>query len=226
MTTNNDQEELPPYLVPHSQEEIRILYEDADLLMVRKPHLLLSIPGRHRLNKDCLITRLQATYPTASIVHRLDLDTSGILAIPLNPQTHAHISRQFQLREVHKTYHAIVYGQLEQDEGEIDLPIATDWSNRPLQKICHEQGKSALTRYQVLERGTQSSRLLLKPVTGRRHQLRIHLSEIGHPILGCDMYAHSEALAMSERLLLHASVLDIEHPATGKRLRVECPPDF
>ncbi len=215
-----------PYLVPHSKEEIIILYEDADLLLVRKPHLLLSIPGRHPLNKDCLITRLQKTYPSASIVHRLDLDTSGIMVIPLNKPTHAHISRQFQQRQVEKSYFAIVYGVIEQDRGEIDLPIAADWANRPRQKICREKGKQALTRYEVLQRETDRTRLLLKPETGRSHQLRIHMRELGHPILGCDMYAHDEGLGMSDRLMLHAATLAFTHPATGEWLWGECPPDF
>ena len=219
-------EEPLPYLVPHSQEEIAILHEDEDLLLVRKPDLLLSIPGRHPLNKDCLITRLQQRWPTASIVHRLDLDTSGIMVIPLNKPTHAHISRQFQERRVEKTYHAIVYGQVEDDEGEIELPIACDWANRPLQKICQENGKHALTRYRVLERQEDRSRLLLMPVTGRSHQLRIHLRELGHPILGCDMYAHEAALAMAPRLMLHATTLGFEHPGTGEWFEGECPPDF
>lgn len=220
------QDELPPYLVPHSQEPIDILYQDADLLMVRKPHLLLTVPGRHPLNRDCLIGRLQVDYPSASIVHRLDLDTSGILVIPLHRQAHAHISRQFQARTVYKRYHAVVFGQPGDDAGDIDLPIATDWPNRPKQVICHERGKQALTRYQVLERQGDRSRLLLMPVTGRSHQLRIHLATIGHPILGCDLYAHEQALGLAPRLMLHASELDIEHPATGHRLRVSCPPPF
>ena len=219
-------ETAPPYLVPHSQEEIRILHEDDDLLLVRKPDLLLSIPGRHPLNKDCLITRLQQRYPSASIVHRLDLDTSGIMVIPLNKPTHAHIGRQFQLRQVEKSYHAIVYGVIKQDRGEIDLPIATDWADRPRQKICRERGRSALTRYEVLKREGDRSRVLLTPVTGRTHQLRIHMRELGHPILGCDMYAHPEALAMASRLMLHASKLAFEHPGTGEWLEGECPPDF
>ena len=225
-TSDAEDEDLPPYLVPHSQEAIRILYADNDLLLVRKPHLLLSVPGRHRLNKDCLITRLQRDYPTATIVHRLDLDTSGIMVIARNRAAHVHLSRQFQQRRVEKTYHAIVYGQVTDDHGEIDLPIATDWPNRPLQKICATSGKTALTRYTVLERGDRSCRLELKPQTGRTHQLRIHLSAIGHPILGCDMYAHSEALGMADRLMLHASELSIEHPVSGERLHGECPPDF
>ena len=124
--------ELPPYIVPHSQEEIRILYRDDDLLLVRKPDLLLSIPGRHPLNKDCLITRLQQDYPSASIVHRLDLDTSGIMIIPLNKPTHAHISRQFQERKVEKSYQAVVFGQVKEDRGQVELPIRCDWERRPL----------------------------------------------------------------------------------------------
>ena len=207
---------LPPYIVPHSQEETRILYEDDDLLLVSKPHLLLTVPGRHPLNKDCMITRLQADYPTASVVHRLDLDTSGILIVPLNKPAHAHISRQFQERQVEKQYDAVVWGEIEADTGEIALPIAADWENRPRQMICHERGKSALTRYEVQQRNTDRTRVLLKPVTGRSHQLRIHMRELGHPILGCDMYAHDAALAMSPRLLLHASWIRFTHPVTGK----------
>ena len=219
-------ETAPPYLVPHSQEEIRILYEDDVLLLVRKPDLLLSIPGRHPLNKDCLVTRLQQRYPSASIVHRLDLDTSGIMVIPLNKPAHAHISRQFQERRVEKSYLAIVYGLPARDSGEINLPIASDWANRPRQMICHERGRSALTRFEVLERGVDRTRVLLKPVTGRSHQLRIHMRELGHPILGCDMYAHPQALEMASRLMLHAYTLAFEHPRTGQWLTGECLPDF
>jgi tRNA pseudouridine32 synthase/23S rRNA pseudouridine746 synthase len=215
-----------PYLVPHSREPIRILYRDADLLLVRKPDLLLSIPGRHPLNRDCLISRLQKDYPTASVVHRLDLDTSGIMVIPLNRETHAHISRQFQQRRVEKSYEAILWGTVPRDRGEIDLPIACDWANRPRQVICHQRGKAALTRYEVMARLGDRTRVLLRPVTGRSHQLRIHMRELGHPILGCDMYAHPQALAMAPRLMLHATTLAFEHPTTGEWLAGECPPDF
>lgn len=219
-------EEAPPYLVPHSKEPIRILHADDDLLLVRKPHLLLSVPGRHPLNHDCLINRLRRDYPEASIVHRLDLDTSGIMVIPLNRPTHAHISRQFQERKVRKAYHAIVHGKVGPNSGEIDLPIAPDWGNRPRQLISAERGKQALTRYEVLQRMGDRTRLLLQPVTGRSHQLRIHLAEIGHPILGCDMYAHEEALGMSARLLLHATTLAFTHPGSGEWCSGECTPDF
>lgn len=219
-------DERPPYLVPHSRETIRVLHADEDLLLVRKPHLLLSVPGRHPLNRDCLISRLQADYPTATIVHRLDLDTSGIMVVPLNRAAHSHISRQFQERTVEKSYHAIVYGEVAEDAGEIDLPIAADWENRPRQMICAERGKQALTRFEVLERLVDRTRVLLQPVTGRSHQLRIHLAQIGHPILGCDMYAHERALALSDRLLLHATSLAFTHPGTGERFGGECAPDF
>ena len=220
------EDDLPPYLVPHSQEPIRILYQDAHLLLVRKPHLLLSVPGRHLLNRDCMVTRLQQDYPSASIVHRLDLDTSGIMVVPLDKPTHAHISRQFQERLVYKQYEAVVWGVVEADSGEINLPIVADWERRPLQKICHATGREAITWFEVLERGQDRTRLQLTPQTGRSHQLRIHCREIGHPILGCDMYAHPAALALSPRLLLHATELGFTHPATGAWLQEECPVDF
>lgn len=215
-----------PYIVPPCDAAVEILYADEHLLFVQKPTLLLSIPGRHPANADCVISRLRREYPTASIVHRLDLDTSGIMVIPLRPEVHSHLSRQFQERRVKKLYHAVVFGEVSQDEGEIDLPIARDWSNRPRQKICKLTGKSALTRYQVLERSAGRSRLLLRPETGRSHQLRIHLAQIGHPILGCDLYAHAAALAASPRLLLHASYLGFEHPASGRWIEQSCAPEF
>lgn len=217
-----------PYIVPFCERPVEILYRDEHLLLVDKPDLLLSIPGRNPLNSDCVISRIREDFPNASIVHRLDLDTSGIMVIPLNRPTHSHISRQFQERKVSKSYHAMVYGLIEQDNGEINLPIAPDWENRPRQVISEERGKQALTRYEVLERfaGENCTRLLLKPVTGRSHQLRIHLAEIGHPILGCDMYAHEEALGMASRLMLHAHTLTFEHPATGQELAGEAPLPF
>ncbi len=214
------------YIVPPCAESVDILYADEHLLLVRKPQLLLSVPGRHPDNQDCVINRLREHYPSASIVHRLDLDTSGIMVIPLDAAIHAHISRQFQERKVEKRYDAVVFGRMTDEQGEIDLPIAPDWSNRPRQKICPQRGKAALTRYQVQERGADRSRLLLRPVTGRSHQLRIHLASVGHPILGCDLYAHEEALGMAPRLLLHARSLGFTHPASGRWLERDCPPEF
>lgn len=218
--------EATPYLVPHSREPIQILHEDEHLLLVRKPDLLLSVPGRHPRNHDSLIRRLQRTHPTASIVHRLDLDTSGIMVVPLTREAHADISRQFQQREVFKTYEALVFGVPATAEGQIDLPLIADWPRRPLQKVCHQQGKAALTWYELLESHGNYSRMQLMPVTGRSHQLRIHMRELGHPILGCDMYGHAEAFRMAPRLMLHATRLGLRHPVTDEWLEGSSPAPF
>jgi len=224
----SDTEKLPPHIVPFCEKEVEILYQDKNFLLINKPEFLLSVPGRHRLNKDCMITRIQQEYPTASVVHRLDLDTSGIMIVPLNKETHRHISRQFQERKVQKSYQAVVYNLVKHDEGSVELPIKTDWQNRPLQMICHDSGKQALTYYQVMKRDPENNctRLLLKPATGRTHQLRLHMREIHHPILGCDMYAHEEALGMASRLMLHATTLEFKHPATGEIFFGRCPAPF
>lgn len=215
-----------PYLVPHSQEPIAILHRDGHLLLVRKPDLLLSVPGKHPLNKDCLISRLQVDYPGARIVHRLDLDTSGIMVIALTRRAESGLGRLFQQRRVEKDYVAVVDGRVADDAGEIDLPLAPDWERRPRQKVCAETGRPALTRYRVLARDADRTRLLLTPVTGRSHQLRLHLAAIGHPILGCDLYAPEAALAKAPRLLLHASRLAFPHPVSGAWLERHCPPPF
>lgn len=216
------------YIVPTCFKEPTLLYQDPYLLLVNKPEFLLSVPGRAIENKDCLITRLQTRFPSASIVHRLDLDTSGIMVIPLTSAAHSDISRQFQERNIQKEYIAEVFGIVSADSGSIDLPINKDWPNRPKQKIDHDHGKTSLTHWRVLQRDLKQNktRLLLMPHTGRTHQLRIHLSEIGHPILGCDMYAHAEALERSPRLLLHATSLQLTHPITQKKLSGFCPPEF
>lgn len=214
------------YLVPHSQEPYTIVYQDEHLLLVNKPHLLLSVPGKHPLNKECLISRLQDHFPSAKVVHRLDLDTSGIMVIALSAPCHAALSRQFRLRQVAKSYIAVIRGHIEPRQGVIDLPIAADWDNRPRQKICHETGKPSVTRYRTLDQGPDTSRLLLHPLTGRSHQLRLHLQALGHPILGCDLYADPDTLARSDRLLLHALRLGFRHPETGRWISEESPCPF
>ncbi len=219
-------DELPPYLVPHSQAPIRIVYEDRDLLLVDKPHHLLSVPGRHPLNHDSLIRRLQPRYPDVHAVHRLDLDTSGLMVVPKRRESLSELGRQFQRRQIEKEYTAIVWGEMEDDWGAIELPIATDWPNRPKQMICEERGKHALTRFEVLNRGDNRSLVKLMPVTGRSHQLRIHMQSLGHPIIGCDMYAHPEALEASDRLLLHATRLKLRAPSTGNWLSAFSPIPF
>lgn len=204
-------------LPPTCTGEVRIIREDPDFLLVEKPAFLLSIPGRHRTGGDCLLYRLLARYPTAKTCHRLDLDTSGIMIVALHPAALAVINRQFEQRAVRKVYEALVYGIVQPDSGTIELPIAPDWENRPLSKICRDRGKPALTRFEVMARDQAGgqTRVRLFPLTGRSHQLRLHLKEIGHPIIGCDLYAHPGALAMSPRLLLHASHIAFTHPRTG-----------
>ena len=160
------------------------------------------------------------------MVHRLDLDTSGIMVIPLNKSTHSNISRQFQERKVFKEYEAEVFGRMNAKTGEIALPIAPDWANRPIQVINHQRGKSAATKFKTIQRLPRKTRLLLYPITGRSHQLRLHLQAIGHPIIGCDLYAHEKAFQMSKRLMLHATRLHLTHPSTGRPLEGYCPPDF
>ncbi len=218
--------ELPPYLVPHSREGIRILYADQALLIVDKPHLLLSVPGRHPLNRDSLISRLERDFPGVAAAHRLDLDTSGLLVVPRNKPALANVNRQFQQRTVKKTYRALVFGRVKEDEGEVNLPLTADWINRPKQKICRRGGKPSLTRFRVIARHPAQTLLELHPITGRSHQLRVHMMAVGHPILGCDMYAHPRALAAAPRLLLHACQLSLRHPISGGELTAHSPAPF
>ena len=226
MTPENQQSN--DFIVPYCEAPVKLLYQDADILLVDKPSGLLSVPGRHPKNKDCLISRIQQDFPEARIVHRLDMDTSGIMVLALNTESHRHLSKQFEQRKTQKTYTAIVFGLIEDDNGSIELPIITDWPNRPLQKIDFKDGKHALTHYEVLKRDVrlEQTRLLLTPITGRSHQLRIHLAEINHPILGCSFYAHKEALSQANRLLLHATTLELNHPVTGELIKQNCPCPF
>lgn len=223
MSTRDDAQ---VYRVPHTTEPYRIIHVDSDLLLVHKPDLLLSVPGRHPDNQDCLLTRLTEEYPDALLVHRLDLDTSGIMVFARHRRAQAVLARHFQERLVEKRYLAMVDGEPTHREGTIDLPIARDWDNRPLQKICSETGKSARTHFTVLSSSGHSSRLLLSPVTGRSHQLRIHCRELGHPILGCDLYAPDEVLGRAPRLMLHACYLAFPHPLSGRTLAGHSPAPF
>jgi tRNA pseudouridine32 synthase/23S rRNA pseudouridine746 synthase len=208
------------FIVPLCKEEPEILYGDEQLLLVNKPPGLLSVPGRHPQNRDALISRLQIHWPQALIVHRLDMDTSGIMVIALSREAHSNLSKQFERRQVTKTYEAIVPGVPFPEEGSIDLPLITDWPNRPLQKVCFENGKPSLTRYKVLEINEEASlsKLLLVPETGRSHQLRLHLKAFGHPILGDNFYAPESVRSLSARLLLHAKTLTLKHPTTDETI--------
>ena len=196
-------------------DPLDIVYLDHELLAVNKPSGLLSVPGRGPLLADCLITRIQADYPSALLVHRLDRDTSGVMVFALSAHAQRHLGLQFEKRQSQKTYVARVMGQVECDEGIIDLPIIVDWPNRPKQKICHDTGRSAVTQWQVINRDIKETRLKLKPQTGRSHQLRIHMMEFGHPILGNPFYGTPESQTVS-RLMLHSHRLRLRHPDGGE----------
>jgi tRNA pseudouridine32 synthase/23S rRNA pseudouridine746 synthase len=206
----------------------RVVLADEHLIAVDKASGLLSVPGRDINNRDCVVSRLEQEYGQILVVHRLDYDTSGLLLLARNAKTQSELSKQFQNRSVDKVYEAMVSGLVEHDEGEINLPLALDWPNRPLHKVDHETGKPSLTRYRVMARDAenQRTRLGLFPVTGRSHQLRVHLQALGHPILGCPLYGNPQSQAAAERLLLHAKMLEFTHPMTGERIRLEAPVPF
>ncbi|MDH5485756.1 MAG: pseudouridine synthase [Gammaproteobacteria bacterium] len=222
------QPQSDPFIVPVCHDEIELVYQDEYLLLINKPSALLTLSGKHPLNRDSVHFRLVKTFPTATMIHRLDFGTSGLLLVALNKDINAHLCRQFQARQVLKSYTAILHGHLANDNGCIDLPIAKDRPNFPLQKICYDTGKSAVTHYQVIERLHEPSttRVSFTPVSGRTHQLRIHSREMGHPILGCDLYATDEAFFMADRLMLHASAITFDHPVTGERIEGLCPCPF
>ncbi|WP_341938432.1 RluA family pseudouridine synthase [Marinimicrobium sp. C2-29] len=214
-------------VLPTCHEPLEILRQDEAFVVVNKPSRLLSVPGRSTWNRDCVIERLRVDFPGVHAVHRLDFDTSGLLVVPLDKPSLSHLSRQFQARQVRKTYIAVVHGWVEAEEGRIEEPIAPDADNRPKSKIC-AGGKPAVTDYRVLERDAQANttRLALYPVTGRSHQLRLHCRALGHPILGCDFYAPEVVRQMADRLLLHASELEFAHPVSGDRVQFHCPAPF
>jgi tRNA pseudouridine32 synthase/23S rRNA pseudouridine746 synthase len=215
-------------VLPQCNEAIQILRRDDAFLIINKPTRLLSVPGRHPLNRDSVIARLQLDFPQASIVHRLDFDTSGIMVIPLGKLALSNISKQFQARTVRKTYIAVVNGLIKDDKGVIDLPIAADADNRPKYKICVESGKKSVTEFSVVNRdeAANTTRVLLHPVTGRSHQLRLHMQAIGHSILGCEFYATEDVKNKADRLLLHATELEFLHPVTAKKIFNICEPTF
>ena len=212
---------------------LQILHADSALLVLNKPAGLLSVPGRGEDKQDCLSRRVQAHYLDALIVHRLDMATSGLMLMARGLAMQRALNRLFERREVDKRYVAIVHGQL-QPAGEengwslIDLPIAVDWPRRPLRIIDAAHGKPSQTRWRSLafDSATNSTRVELEPVTGRSHQLRVHLQALGHPMLGDALYAPDAVRAEAPRLLLHACALRLAHPESGELMRFESPADF
>ncbi|MCA9286508.1 MAG: RluA family pseudouridine synthase [Phycisphaerales bacterium] len=203
-----------------------MLHCDERLAVFDKPSGLLSVPGKGPRNADCLAVRAAERFPGARIVHRLDQATSGAIVMARDAEAHRELSRQFERRAVEKVYLAVVAGRLSLDEGEIDLPMRADIENRPWQIIDHVHGRRAQTRWRVLARSDERTLLELRPLTGRSHQLRLHLQSIGHPILGDDLYAPPDVRAAAPRLLLHSTVLAFTHPGRGDRLRIEAPCPF
>jgi len=219
--------------MPHSDpsDAIERLYVDDTLLVLDKPSGLLAVPGRGADKQDCLAARVQARYPGALVVHRLDMATSGLMVMARNPAAQRELSKAFAAREVTKRYIAVVAGRPDappEDWGIIDMPIVVDWPRRPLRIVDPVHGKPSLTRWRVLECDAtgQDTRVELEPVTGRSHQLRVHLRELGHPILGDALYAPPEVQARAGRLLLHAWSLRFAHPLTGDALAFESPAPF
>jgi len=216
---------MSPYMPPPLQP-LEIAYQDAHLLVVHKPSGLLSVPGRGPEKADCLVSRLRIAFPTALIVHRLDMETSGLMVLAQTEDVHRALSKQFENRDVEKRYIARTAGIPDKEDGTIELPLMKDWPNRPLQKVDFEQGKPSLTEWRILAREKTTARLELTPLTGRTHQLRVHLNAIGHPILGDLLYGTPESQAGAARLQLHASTLGFAHPVTGADLLLQSPAPF
>jgi tRNA pseudouridine32 synthase/23S rRNA pseudouridine746 synthase len=216
------------FVAPICLEQIEILFEDEYLLAINKPSGLLSLSGKNPLNKDSVHYRLAQQYPEIRLTHRLDLGTSGIMLLAKNKDVNANLTKQFQARSVIKRYVSILDGEVLDDEGQIDLPIAKDKLLFPRLKICHQDGKLAQSNYQVTERLQEPvrTRVVFTPLTGRTHQLRIHSQAFGHPILGCDLYGTVVTQEMAPRLLLHALDITFDHPQSQKRMTLTSPCRF
>ncbi|MEL7460718.1 MAG: RluA family pseudouridine synthase [Pseudomonadota bacterium] len=204
---------------------LAILHADHEIVVLNKPSGLLSVPGKGPELADCLLSRLQAVYPDALLVHRLDRDTSGVMVFALTAHAQRHLGLQFEKRQVRKTYVARVAGEMTDPKGEVDLPLAVDWPNRPKQHVDHENGRPAQTEWKVLKRGNGETRVRLFPKTGRSHQLRVHMLALGHPVLGDPFYATGPARD-HPRLMLHSENLRLRHPDGGKGLSFRAPAPF
>ncbi len=221
----------PPHIAPE------ILFEDKHIIIINKPAGLLSVPGRGDDKQDCMLSRCQLEHPNALIVHRLDMSTSGIIIFALTKEMQRELSILFEKRQIQKQYIARVHGILREKKGTINQPLITNWQQRPKQKIDYKIGKPSTTNYELLETTDnknstassspiKSSLVRLQPVTGRSHQLRVHMSSLGHPILGDQLYGTPLSRTASHRLLLHAQKISFTHPATHNLIRINCEADF
>ncbi|WP_103332276.1 RluA family pseudouridine synthase [Pseudotabrizicola formosa] len=204
---------------------LSVLYEDAHILVVDKPAGLLSVPGKLEGRQDCLISRLQAEYWDALVVHRLDCDTSGVMIFARTKQAQGFLGQEFEQRRARKTYVARVWGVMEEDRGHVDLPLGSDWPRRPRQMVDPENGRPAQTDWEVIGRDETETRVRLHPLTGRSHQLRVHMLALGHVIIGDQIYA-TGAAREAPRLMLHSETLSLHHPATNDRVTFSAPLPF
>ncbi|MFC3061783.1 RluA family pseudouridine synthase [Paenirhodobacter populi] len=216
---------MSDFVYTPTSEQPRILHEDHEILVVDKPAGLLSVPGKGEDRADCLIARLRGPWPTVLLVHRLDLDTSGVMVFALTPHAQRHLGLQFEHRQTKKQYVARLWGRLEPKEGRVDLPLCVDWPNRPRQHVDFENGRAAQTDWRVMRYEGDTTRVRLTPLTGRSHQLRVHMCELGHPILGDPLYAEGPA-GDFPRLMLHAESLRLRHPDGGKHMTFSAPCPF
>ena len=221
---------LPPTFDYRPPPGLDIVHEDERLIVCNKPSGLLTVPGKDPSLADCLEARVRARRadrPDTKVVHRLDKDTSGLLLLAYDKKALGALGSQFEHRKIAKYYVARVWGDVAGDSGVIDLPLATDWENKPRQRVDHERGRPSRTQWEVLAREAGGiTRLKLTPHTGRTHQLRVHMVALGHPILGDSFYAPPEALAAADRLQLHAEMLGFTHPDDGRRLELIAPAPF
>ncbi len=220
---------LPPTFDYRPPPGLDIVHDDDRLIVCNKPSGLLTVPGKDPSLADCLEARVQARHPerpATKVVHRLDKDTSGLIVLAYDKAALGALGSQFERRQVEKYYVARVWGRVEGEAGLIDLPLATDWENKPRQRVDTDRGRSSQTRWEVLEREPDATRLKLIPLTGRTHQLRVHLLAIGHPILGDTFYAPPEAVAAADRLQLHAEMLGFSHPSDGQWREFVAPAPF
>ena len=211
---------------PPADPWVDIVFEDEHILAVNKPSGLLSVPGRAPEHHDSMWSRLQQTYPEVQVVHRLDMCTSGLMLLAKSKSAESALKKQFQYRLTHKVYYARVWGQVEQDEGVVELPLICDWPNRPKQKVCFDDGKPSKTLFQVAKREEKTTIVRLLPITGRSHQLRVHMQALGHPIAGDEFYSEGEAFQFSDRLELHAAELSFYHPRSHWLRSIFVPCDF
>lgn len=214
-----------------TSDSLEVLHVDSHWIIVNKTSGLLAVPGKGPDKQDCLSSRVQQRYPDALIVHRLDMATSGLMVLARGLNAQRKLSAAFADRLVHKRYTAVVHGILPAVYANwqtIDLPISVDWPNRPLRVIDPDLGKPSVTRLRIISQdaGANTTRLELEPITGRSHQLRVHLKALGHPILGDALYAPPDILAKAPRLLLHATTLQFPHPAHGAPMDFACDTPF